>query len=306
MNYHVSNVTKTKNGITYQSNGTWAVVRLYRKLLPGTYAISADISTSDSGYARCEVYKEDTSLVVSVPGTFTLTEETIVNIRFVGSNATTSTRTVEFSNIQLELASSASAFEAYQGTTAQYEFPQEAGTVYGGTLTIHQDGSGELVVDRASVEYDGSPDEIWGEYGIGTTYYCCVSYPTGKALGNQKSICNRFKNQNAAYGSGEYGIYCDHPSLVNTYFRMPNAEITTKQGFLAWIAQNPIQLVYELATPVTYQLTNQQVIALLKGSNNLWSTTGDVAVEYPADTKLYIDGKVAELQALILENISNS
>ena len=67
-----------------------------------------------------------------------------------------------------------------------------------------------------------------------------------------------------------------------------------------------IAIVYELATPVTYQLTNQQVLDLLKGDNVLFADCGAVSLEYPADTKLYIDGKVAELQALILENISNS
>ena len=60
------------------------------------------------------------------------------------------------------------------------------------------------------------------------------------------------------------------------------------------------QVVYELATPITYQLTPQEVRTLL-GTNNIWADTGDVTVGYKADTKLYIDKKFAELQALILE-----
>ena len=49
-----------------------------------------------------------------------------------------------------------------------------------------------------------------------------------------------------------------------------------------------VQLVYELATPQTYQLTPQEIITTLLGQNNIWSDTGSSTVEYPADTKLYI------------------
>ena len=45
---------------------------------------------------------------------------------------------------------------------------------------------------------------------------------------------------------------------------------------------------YELATPQTYQLTPQEAITTLLGQNNVWVDCGPVSVEYPADTKLYI------------------
>ena len=49
-----------------------------------------------------------------------------------------------------------------------------------------------------------------------------------------------------------------------------------------------VQLVYELATPQTYQLTPQEVKTLL-GTNNVWTDIGNVSVTYVADTKLYIE-----------------
>ena len=49
------------------------------------------------------------------------------------------------------------------------------------------------------------------------------------------------------------------------------------------------QVVYELATPIEYDITPQQ-IALLKGYNNVWNNAcGNTEVQYKADTKLYID-----------------
>ena len=59
-----------------------------------------------------------------------------------------------------------------------------------------------------------------------------------------------------------------------------------------------IQIVYELVTPQTYQLDPVTVTTLL-GQNNIWADTGDSTVEYPADTKLYIDKKLAALVAAL-------
>ena len=54
------------------------------------------------------------------------------------------------------------------------------------------------------------------------------------------------------------------------------------------------QVVYQLATPLTYQLSAQEIKSLL-GINNIWSDAGDVTAEYRADTKLYIDKRLAEV-----------
>ena len=61
-----------------------------------------------------------------------------------------------------------------------------------------------------------------------------------------------------------------------------------------------VQFVCELATPQTYQLTPTEV-ALLKGQNNVWTDSGEVEVTYKADIGKYVDKKITELQALVLE-----
>lgn len=55
------------------------------------------------------------------------------------------------------------------------------------------------------------------------------------------------------------------------------------------------QVVYKLATPITYQLTPQEVTTLL-GMNAIWADTGDCTLTYRADTKAYIDNAIAESQ----------
>lgn len=58
---------------------------------------------------------------------------------------------------QLELDSTATAYEPYSGQTYDITFPTEAGTVYGGTLDAPK---GELVVDRAMVIVSASTDTL--------------------------------------------------------------------------------------------------------------------------------------------------
>ena len=51
------------------------------------------------------------------------------------------------------------------------------------------------------------------------------------------------------------------------------------------------QVCYELATTVEYNLTAEQCGQILSqlGQNNVWANTGDIAVDYRADTRLYIE-----------------
>ena len=61
--------------------------------------------------------------------------------------------------------------------------------------------------------------------------------------------------------------------------------------------------VVNSGTGNSYHLTDIGSLITYFGVNNIWTDTGAITeCNYPADTKLYIDGKVAELQALILEN----
>lgn len=200
----------------------------------------------------------------------TYTGEVIVGIFF--NNAPAGTK-IELEKFQIELGSTATAYEPYQADTYTAALPE---TVYGGSLDV---ANGVLTVTHILVTYDGSSDEAWYEYGSGSDHFCAVINPSDKAVGYQTSICNEFENVNGAFGNSAYGIYSDHSTLVNMYFRMPDSSVTTLSGFKTWIASNPIQVCYLLATPTTIQLTPKQVTTLL-GTNNVWADSGEVCLEY--------------------------
>jgi len=64
------------------------------------------------------------------------------------------------------------------------------------------------------------------------------------------------------------------------------------------LASGDLQVVYPRAAALVIQLDPVTMTTLL-GQNNIWADTGDSTVEYPADTKLYIDKKLAALVAAL-------
>ena len=187
--------------------------------------------------------------------------------------------------------------------------PEEAGTVYGGTLHINEDGSGVLTVDRAM--YDLA-EITSGWYTATINGLAVVRRRVSDILGETGDInsvlCSHFKNA-AAHTSASVAENTVINLAVNYYNLTLCAPslFTTVEELNTWTAAQktngtPVQLSYKISTPTTYNLTAEQV-ALLKGANVIYADAGDTAVEYVADTKAYIDNKIAELQALILENI---
>lgn len=202
-------------------------------------------------------------------------------------------------NIQLELGSTATAYTPYSGSTYAITFPSEAGTVYGGTLTVNEDGTGQLVVDRAEVDL-GSLE--WAYDSTSYEHAFFYATPEPEKAQNYNLICSRYANRGNKknnIGDCEIGVYNSNTSGFKRII-VRDDSFSDVASFKT--AMSGVQLVYEIATPVTYQLTPQQAIKTLLGQNNIWADTGDVTVGYKADTKMYIDTKFAELQALILEN----
>ena len=181
----------------------------------GGAVCSTNIRVSPHGKEKYEVWAPNTARVINDDDKFFI-------LLYFGSANTTYDCKV---GIQIELGSTATDYEPYQGETYDITFPSEAGTVYGGSLDV---SNGVLTVDKAQI----------------------ASY-------NGETLPGKWISDRDVYAAG--------------------ASPTTGA-----------QVVYELATPVTYHLTPQEIITLL-GQNNIWADTGDTSVTYRADTKLYID-----------------
>ena len=174
------------------------------------------------------------------------------------------------SSLQLEVGSTATTYEPF-GTQVTIPFGQ---TVYGGTLNVIK---GLLTVTHKQISIDNNSTL----YSSGNSAYVAIS---------DAKIVNEYCN--AISDKYQYSTWYDATNNNNTYFTLYknlswtggsrlafNRNGATLEDFKTSLTNNPISVVYELATPVTYQLTPVQVRTLL-GLNNIFADTGDVSLSY--------------------------
>ncbi len=192
---------------------------------------------------------------------------------------------------QFEKGSTATVFEPYQGQTVSVNVQSIAsGTVYGGTVTINEDGTGTLVVDRAynkgsqltwsksnstsdafiaSAGFDShiitSENAFIGETSYG---YDKVTYPVLATAGLDRVISWRAYNQGTNYG------FMIRDSGLDSYYQ--NFNLSTFQQ-----AVDNLDIVYAI-TPQSYTLTASQVTTLL-GYNRIYTNGDTLEVTYRTD-----------------------
>ena len=220
---------------------------------------------------------------------------------------TTEINESDINTIQLELGSSATSYSPYSnicpisgwtganvvvspttsaqdGTTYPISWQSEAGTVYGGTLDVT---TGLLTVTMAEVDlgtltWQYISDDVFftfGLYGIkkpGIRNYINSTY--GFSALSFANMPDKTMKGNTTAG----GMYVKD----SAFGQNPGTAKTGMSG---------VQLVYELATPQTYQLTPTDVTLLL-GDNNVWADTGDIFIKYRRQDVLGINENIATME----------
>ena len=207
-----------------------------------------------------------------------------------------STPTV-FTDVQLELGSTATAYEPYQGDTYTADFGQ---TVYGGTLDWN---TGVLTVDMALYTFDGSEGLISGGWSNPYSYVLWGFLPDVVNYGmsdTADAYCSHYIVRSVANvitnAISGFAIY-DHGHLI---FSSPtHADADAFKSYLAaqHAAGTPVQVCYRLATPTTIQLTSVQ-IAALAGTNTLYTDCGDTRAAGRSDMTWVTQGILDRLAAL--------
>ena len=206
----------------------------------------------------------------------------------VGANSGKTVGTTPSGEIQIELGSTPTSYEPYNGTTYTTSLGQ---TVYGGTLDVV---SGVLTIDRAKIVLNGTQG-IWlvnwvptsngvgWAYGYNLTQHKIVSDTTVPNIVSDKLKASSYGNMFNGRTTDCVGVYTNN--AYGIFIRTSDTSLTTVEAINSYLSANPITVVYELATPTTIQLTPQEVTTLL-GNNNIWADSGSVEVEYRADTTL--------------------
>ena len=180
-----------------------------------------------------------------------------------------------------------SVLELYENAeTISVDWEAKAGTVYGGTVDIV---SGKLVVDKRGKTFTGTEQEEWFKNSSGNYFYTKLEDFNMGVTSSQ--LCDILPNAVISSSNDQQGVYAFNSNshqIFGLYVRWSSLMSMDVTAFKSWLSSNPLTVMYELASPVEYQLTPQEVGTLLR-ENNLWSDGGDISVEYPADTKTYID-----------------
>jgi len=282
-------------------NGGSAFKSIYIPCKPNTiYTISAGTYTRPAGL----LYTDELPTVgVSVYGdTTTKTVTTGANAMYLvayvyNSNVDTYTLQDVLNAIQIELGTTATSYEPYDGQTITTTLPT---TVYGGTVDVVR---GTLTVDKGFVTFDGSSDELYvaGSYGMAFRAYLPSDL---KPTTNSRELAGLVSNQmTEVTQASTWGTVGTGALIANTnqlYFKLAN-DLTDISELRTYLASNPVQIVYPLAEPQTYTLT-PQTINTLAGVNNVWAESGAVYVKLSETTK---DEDQLQTNNLSLEFTSN-
>lgn len=180
---------------------------------------------------------------------------------------------------QLELGSAATPYEPYVGTTYPITFPSAAGTVYGGTLDVTK---GTLTVDRAYIGLNTVAK--WSSDALNAAGYIRFIQAIPNKANGKYLYCDALPVKQSAILSdatdeGISGYNTNSSVYIAINASRLSGDLSTSTGrndsFKNYLANNPINIVYELATPQTYSLTPTEISTLL-GANTLYADCGPI------------------------------
>ena len=184
-------------------------------------------------------------------------------------------------DVQIEVGSSASTYESFNGTTVVINL---GGTYYGGHFTQDKAGHRQFEV---TFKRDLLKNWIWTRNSTDYAFaYFSTTNVTDKA-NNKNFVCEIFANNNnyrANLSNNEIGVYNNTTGLRRFCVRCDEA--TTPEEFNTIIGDYAI--IYELATPYVIDLPDGEPIITINGTNNIYADTGDSAVEYKVSVEQYV------------------
>lgn len=205
----------------------------------------------------------------NLPKTYTTTKAGYYYIMdYVGN-----TNDLAINNLQVEPGSSSSTYESYQGTVTSIPLGD---TYYGGNINVT---SGTMTVTHILEIYDGSSDEAWTQNGELTNNSLYI--PILNSYKRPQTVrSNIFKGTVPTASSSMSPFTCCVSLRSQTLLIKWDSEITPTT-FKAVLAQTNMQVLYELDTPQTIQLSATQIQNLV-GQNSIWADCGEVEITYYA------------------------
>ena len=144
-------------------------------------------------------------------------------------------------------------------------------------------------------------------YGI-ANFATAISKSRGS--GNVFILSSHFREQKTVIAETKDGdgIFL---TTINLFLRFKKEQISTVTDLKAWLKENPVTVIYDLAYPIETDIPEETMTAYRNLYTNYPSTViqndsgAGMEVEYVADTKSYIDNKLKELVQAAYGSMAN-
>ena len=175
--------------------------------------------------------------------------------------------------MSIELGSTITEYESYQGQILTITFPSEAGTIYGGYVDLV---NGEIIKNWNFYMITG--EETFYESGD----WVSIFVPSGMQASDDGSLkmmgfCSHYPYR--AYSRGKIGVMYNERTVTL------DGSVRDATGWKTYCQEQynngtPITLCYPLKTPIHYPI-DPQTLKTLRGTNNIWSTSnGPITIKY--------------------------
>ena len=294
-------------GAIYGSNGSTNVGKTYAQMKDNSIRTRlrvADLIELDS--SKAYTIKFDSSSYELVAQPYDSNGKTLLSTQYpnTGIWKTSSFQITGFANVAIAIrrkdGANVSADEYLSADIVLSETPTSlpiswqstAGTAYGGSITLNEDGSADLVSEWRKITYvaDGTN---WGVVGYGgsgesrwfniyitdTKHPCSANTPTS---GDNNGLFN--------LGVWRYGATsgrCRAYAYTESDFRCVlvgiDRDVSTKEQMMAFLSTLPAEpeIVYRLKNPIRYHFDNIDKLKSFLGTNNIWhDMNGSITAEY--------------------------
>lgn len=170
---------------------------------------------------------------------------------------------------------------------------------------------GKIVRNVGIIEFDGSSDELWNKYSNNVSMDG-YSVNVSNAIDDSNCICDKLLSTESISTETKESIKLTGGNRLFVILNKSRG-LDTVDLFKNWLSQNPITVVYQLATPTEEDIP-AELLSQLKELQTYVTTTNVmfdasdvypiVDLEYIADTKTYIDNKFKELAEVIITSTS--
>lgn len=182
-------------------------------------------------------------------------------------------------DISLNYPATFTEYAPYSGTTHTADLGR---TIYGGSGDV-VNGQGESKCGK--IVFDGSSDENWTAYAGGNGYLIAVAdmergtwYTSEFAESSPLTKVPDNNSLGVRIGVNNNGIYVVQANTIEG--------VTDLASFKAYLAENPLTVVYPLATPEDFTFDPVPIDSKL-GNNTIWSEQGDTEVTYRSQGTVY-------------------